>query len=535
MLPVNYLSLRLHSSRECANNEHATVSINGEGTSVKLNRRALATTVAAVVAAVVASIGMAALPAQAAGPTPSIANDTVWNDDAGNPIRAQGGNVLHVGSTYYWVGVSFKDGPNKNVNLYSSTDLTTWHFDKTLLSQGVGVPGDTAGDLTPGNWLGRPQLAQNPNGTWVLDFEVPHLRADGEQRNAIAFATSPTIDGTYTYLGASLVDGNTTGDHSLFVDGANAYLVYVGDNGSLDNYWESIALLNPSWTAVQSIVYKDYNNPGNHHEAPAIIKIGSTYHWFASGMNWWAGTATGHRTSTNLTSWTPWANVATVPASGNSFNTQFEQIIPVIGSSGTSYLYNGDRYSEFYKGPGDTTAPGGIGRNDWYPLTFSGDTPTLIGATDVHVNAAAGTLDYNAVANGRFDQDVAGTAIPQWATSYTAGATKVEDTTGTSNRQLTQTFATSYSAWAVQQVTLPAGTYTFSADVKSSGGQSSAYLVVKNYGGAELHSDLSTAVPGWQTRTLTFTVSTGSATIGIWSAGSGGQWLNVDDVSIWRN
>jgi hypothetical protein len=240
--------------------------------------------IAAVLVALLASAAgaVASAPAQAAGPTATIANDTVWKDTSGNPILAQGGNVLQVGSTYYWVGVSLKAGPNKSVNLYRSTDLTTWSFDKALLTQRVGVPGDPNGELTPGNWLGRPQLAKNPvTGTWVLDIEVPRDNA-GTQRNAIAFATSPTIDGTYTYLGSTLVNGNTTGDHSLYVEGADAYLVYVGDSGTSINARQGIAKLNTAWTGVASITYDGDNN--GHHEAPAINKIGATYYWWGSGM-----------------------------------------------------------------------------------------------------------------------------------------------------------------------------------------------------------------------------------------------------------
>ncbi|MDR6972679.1 family 43 glycosylhydrolase [Leifsonia shinshuensis] len=454
-------------------------------------------------------------------------------DSAGNPIHAQGGNVQLYEGTYYWVGADLANP--KSINLYSSTDLTTWTLDKALLTQATGIPGDTLGDLTPGNWLGRPQLTHNPTtGNWVLDFEVPRTNSAGTQRNAIAFATSPTIDGTYSYLGSILVNGNTVGDHSVFVDGPDAYLVYVGDNGTSINATQSIAKLNSSWTGVASITFNESNY--DHHEAPAIIKVGSTYHWFASGMYWWAATATAHRSSTSLASWGAWTPVATVPASSNSFGTQFEQIIPIVGSTGTSYLYNGDRYSQFYSG--NDKAPGGIGRNAWYPLMFSGNTPTLVGATDVRVDAAAGTLDYNYVANGRFDQDIAGNTIPQWSTTgYATGVSKVQNTaSSTTNRQLTQSASGGYSAWASQQITLPAGTYTFKADTKSSGGETSAYLVVKNYGGSEIHLDLAAAQSSWQTKTTTFTVPTATViTIGVWSSGTGGQWLNVDNVSIWRN
>lgn len=90
-----------------------------------------------------------------------------------------------------------------------------------------------------------------------------------------------------------------------------------------------------------------------------------------------------------------------------------------------------------------------------------------------------------------------------------------------------------YSAWARQDLTLPNGTYTLSFDHKSSGGQNLAYAEVKNHGGPDIRTDLSTSRPGWTKRTVTFTVTTGTARIGIWTDGPGGTWLNSDNVSVW--
>ncbi|MFD7860244.1 hypothetical protein ACFV6B_39110 [Streptomyces microflavus] len=63
------------------------------------------------------------LPVETATPSSAIANDTVWTDTDGNEILAQGGNLLEVGSMYYWVGQKLVSGEPKAVNLYSSTDL----------------------------------------------------------------------------------------------------------------------------------------------------------------------------------------------------------------------------------------------------------------------------------------------------------------------------------------------------------------------------------------------------------------------------
>ncbi|RPK55086.1 Glycosyl hydrolases family 43 [Streptomyces sp. ADI96-02] len=493
-----------------------------------MNLRARATRLTTLTAAVaLAFTGGLALPAHAAGPSSVIANDTAWTDTDGNEILAQGGNVLKVGSIYYWVGQKLVSGQPKTINLYSSTDLENWTYEGPVLSQS-----GSEGPLAEGLWLGRPQLIRNPDGKFVLVVEVN----DGDRnRNQILFATSPTIDGTYTPTGpAKEINGNTTGDHSVFVDGDKAYLVYVGDTGRGDaksfNVTLNVAPLTGDWTGVGPAVYSESYA---HKEAPAIVKDNGTYYLFASGMDYWDATATSYRASSTLGGWdkaAPWSTVATRPSSDNSFGTQFEQIIPVVGSKGTSYLYNGDRYSQFYK-PGGSPAPGGIGRNAWYPLTFEGSGPVLHGYTDVDVDAAAGTITGNRVANGRFDQDIAGTRVPQWKVT---GPGKVEESTlGDGRRQLAVWDDAAYTSWISQEVALPNGSYELSFDYRSSGGQKSAYVEVKGHGGSAVPVHLTAKQDTWATKKLTFTVSSGKVNLGIWSDSPAGKWLNIDNVSIW--
>ncbi|MFD7313542.1 family 43 glycosylhydrolase [Streptomyces sp. NPDC059883] len=492
-----------------------------------MNVRARATHLTTTLTAAVALAlgGTVTLPAHAAGPSSVIANDTVWTDTDGNPILAQGGNVLKVGATYYWVGTKLVSGRPKQVNLYSSTDLENWTFRGPVLSQsGTEGPLAATGNL----WLGRPQLIRNPaTGTFVLVVEVTD---PATKRNHVLFATSPTVDGAYkpTDDGATPVNGTTMGDHSVFVDGSDAYLVYVGDQGGDINSTLNVAPLDTNWTKVKPAVWSERNT--GHKEAPGIVKAGATYYMFASGMDWWNATPTSYRTGKDMSSWgqDSWKSVATRPASDNSYGTQFEQIIPVVGTQGTSYLYNGDRYSQ-YHGTG-APAPGGIGHNAWYPLTFEGGVPRLHGYTDVDVDAAAGTVTGNPVANGRFDQDVTGSRIPQWGVT---GAARVDESTvGDGRRQLTLWDDAAYSAWADQQVALPNGSYKLSFDYRTSGGQNNAYFEVKDHGSAAVRTDLTTKQGAWTTKTVNFTVTSGKANLGIWADSAKDTWLNVDNVSV---
>ncbi|MEV6855170.1 family 43 glycosylhydrolase [Streptomyces microflavus] len=490
----------------------------------------LMTLTAAVALALTGGITM---PAHAAEPSSVIANDTVWKDTDGNEILAQGGNVLKVGSTYYWVGQKLVSGQPKAVNLYSSTDLENWTFERAILEQDGSEP-----YLTAPLWLGRPQLARRPDGTFVVMAEVN----DGDRnRNRILFATSATVDGAYEPTGPPQeVNGNTVGDHSVFVDGDKAYLVYVGDHkkGAEKEFNQTVnvAPLNDTWTGVEPAVWTEWYA---HKEAPAVLKANGAYYLFASGMDNWDATATYYRSSATLGSWNTgvgWQKVVHRPTRGgsdNSFGTQFEQIIPVTGSQGTSYLYNGDRYSQFYQ-PGSSSAPGGVGRNAWYPLLFEGTTPVLRGDTDVDVDTAAGTVSGNRVANGRFDQDIVGTAVPHWDTSKAAGTAKVEESSqGAGRRQLALWDDADYTAWVSQQVSLPDGTYELSFDYRSSGGQRSAYFEVKGHGSAAVPVHLNAKQDTWATKKVTFTVTSGRANLGLWSDSPAGKWLNIDNVAVW--
>jgi len=486
------------------------------------------------------AMGLSPAPAGAATPNTSVANDTAWLDSAGNEIKAQGGNIFKEGQYWYWAGIGMDSSVGhpaplpKSINLYRSTDLENWSFVKPLVTQS-----GTTGDLRNGAWLGRPKLIHNP----VTDRYIIWVEVEGSLGNAQAVFTSPTIDGTYTrhtWADANgnssttlLVNGLTTGDRSVFVEGDEAYLVYVGDSATQRNKSYGIARLTNDWLDVEEIVWNPWEEG---KEAPSVVKIGGTYYLFASAKDWWSGTPTSYRTSTDLKNWTAWAPVINEPSSATSFGSQFVQVLPVTGASGTSYLFIGDRYSQFFgKTKDGVTAPGGIGRNTFYPLTFTNGVPTLHGATDVNIDAAAGTLDWNEVANGRFDQHEAKSPIAQWSLTGTAGAARTrESDPNHPDRFLEISSGAAFNAWVYQDVLLPNGTYELSFDHKSSGHANTAFLSLKNHGSPEVKVNLKPPAGSWTTSTVTFTVTTGKARIGVWIDGPASGWLNIDDVSIWR-
>lgn len=96
-----------------------------------------------------------------------------------------------------------------------------------------------------------------------------------------------------------------------------------------------------------------------------------------------------------------------------------------------------------------------------------------------------------------------------------------------------------YEVFTSQTVTnLPTGLYTLGAWVKSSGGQSYAQVLAKNYGGAQVSVDVRAATPNGENGAWRYVevpniqVTTGQCDIGIYSLAAAGQWLYFDDVTL---
>jgi hypothetical protein len=96
-----------------------------------------------------------------------------------------------------------------------------------------------------------------------------------------------------------------------------------------------------------------------------------------------------------------------------------------------------------------------------------------------------------------------------------------------------------YEVFTYQTLTnLPTGLYTLSAWVKSSGGQTYAQLLAKNYGGAQVGVDLRTATPNGELGAWRYVevpniqVTNGQCDIGFYSLAAAGQWLHFDDVTL---
>ena len=155
----------------------------------------------------------------------------------------------------------------------------------------------------------------------------------------------------------------------------------------------AIVELSDDFLRLQRKVFEGFDNvngdtnkvPRDHssREACHIVKVGDIYYWFSSGLVGWNSSATMYATARNLAG--PWSNLKrlrTEPLSQDSFNTQHDFIVAVTGTETTTYVYAGDRYSQWtQRGPG---------RNIFLPLVWENGEPLLRWHKDWKIDTVTG-------------------------------------------------------------------------------------------------------------------------------------------------
>ncbi|WP_406675003.1 RICIN domain-containing protein [Nonomuraea sp. N2-4H] len=328
-------------------------------------RRALA---AALLIATALAIPSA--PAQAAPLT--ITNGTQFRDTAGNVLHAHGGGVLKAGGYYYWFGENRNpDNTFRAVSVYRSTDLVNWEFRRDVLTS------SSHPELNVAN-IERPKVIYNAaTGRYVMWMHKENGRDYSEARAAVA--SSATVDGDYTYHGSFRPLGlHMSRDITLYDDGGTAYMISAAD----ENYDLHIYRLTPDYLNVASLVGNFWNDA--HREAPAMFKRGSTYFLLTSGATGWSPNQAKYATAPSVSGpWTGWTNVG----DGTTFGSQPAFVLPVQGSSTTSYLYMGDRWAGAWGGPVNDS------QYVWLPITFpSATSMSLSWHAQVTIDAATGEI-----------------------------------------------------------------------------------------------------------------------------------------------
>ena len=374
------------------------------------------------------------------GAGPALADTTgtftpgaAWTDQSGNVLQMHGLGLVKSGSTWYAFGENKSGESSSNaafqsIACYSSTDLAHWTYQRAALSV------QASGDLGPNRVVERPKVLYNAStSTYVMYLHIDSA-SYGEAK--VGVATSSTPCGPYTYRGSSQPLGFQSRDIGLFqdTDGTGYLLTEDRANGL------RIDRLSADYLTVTAAVAVLPS-----YEAPALVKTNGRYYLLASHLTGWSTNDNDYSTATSLGGpWSAWRPVA--PAGTNTFTSQTANIIPVAGTSGTTFLYAGDRW---------TTSNLGTSPLIWLPLTVSGTTMALgwqsswtldvtTGTWTGTTNPAAAT-DRVTAANSSLLLDVsgAGTAdgakIIQWS-----------DTGGTNQRwRLTRTTGNVYTITGV--------------------------------------------------------------------------------------
>ncbi|MER5374668.1 RICIN domain-containing protein [Streptomyces sp. NPDC002553] len=318
-------------------------------------------------------------PAQAVPLT--IANGTQFTDTSGNPVHAHGGGVLKVGGYYYWFGENRNaDNTFRYVDAYRSTDLKNWEFRNHVLTQA------SAPELATAN-IERPKAMYNAaTGKFVLWMHKENGVDYSEARAAVA--VSDTVDGNYAWRGSFRPLGrHMSRDLTVFVDTDGAgYMI----SAARENYDLQIYRLTADYTGVASLVADPWH--GGHREAPALFKRGGVYFMLTSGATGWNPNQQQYATATSIAGpWTAMANAGDPTAYGS----QTAYVLPVQGSSGTSYLYLGDRWGNSFGGTVNDS------RYVWLPLAFpTSTTLSMSWSPEVTVDTAAGTVTGTSAAYG---------------------------------------------------------------------------------------------------------------------------------------
>ncbi|MCT9075448.1 RICIN domain-containing protein [Streptomyces fulvoviolaceus] len=310
-------------------------------------------------------------PAQAA--TVTIANGTQFTDTSGNALHAHGGGVIKVGSYYYWFGEDRNsDNTFRYVDAYRSTDLKNWEFRNHVLTE------STASELATA-YIERPKVIYNAStGKFVMWMHKENGTDYSEARAAVA--VSDTVDGNYTYQGSFRpFDTYMSRDITTFVDtDGTGYMVSAAN----ENYDLHIYKLTADYTAIDTLVANPW--AGGHREAPALFKRNGVYFMLTSGATGWSANQQQYATATSLAG--PWSAMTNVGDS-TAYNSQTAYVLPVQGTSGTSYLYMGDRWGNSFGGTVNDS------RYVWLPLTFpTTTTMSMSWSPEVGIDATTGTI-----------------------------------------------------------------------------------------------------------------------------------------------
>ncbi|MDL2309572.1 family 43 glycosylhydrolase [Parabacteroides sp. OttesenSCG-928-B22] len=283
----------------------------------------------------------------------AIHNGIPWFDDRGNIVNAHGACLVEDNGRYYLFGEYKSNGVNAffGFSCYSSDDLVHWTFERVAL----GVQPD--GLLGPQRIGERVKVMKCPTtGEYVMYMHCDDMKYTDPH---IGYATSPTINGEYTFHGPLLHEGEPIRrwDMGTFqdTDGTGYLLIHHG----------IIYRLSDDYRSAAAIAAKDIKEAG---ESPTILKKGGIYYLLSSNLTSWERNDNKYHTATQMEG--PWTLQGLFCPEGTlTHNSQCSFVLPVVRGNDTIHMYMGDRWSF----PNQSDAATQV----WIPMQAEGHTLSI--------------------------------------------------------------------------------------------------------------------------------------------------------------
>jgi hypothetical protein len=462
-----------------------------------------------------------------------ITNDTFFKDTSGNPVYSQGGGIFKFGAKYYWYGVKYNGavtyfnnpagGKNSDtsfnaVTCYSSTDLINWTFENNILTTGTSGLGTVS-------WLGRLGVFFNAaTSRYILCTQYSGSLGSGN-----LYCTSSTPNGNFAVNTLQTpvpgVANGTTGDQTVFTDtDGQSYLICSSSSGRSNWY---VAAFNSNGIGSQTAVRI---GGGTGREGNCMFKFNGRYYFCSSDLHGWNASHCYVISSPSIQGTYSSESVMAGTDADFCHVSQTGFFVTVAGSSATTVLFMGDRWADF--------AGNGVGYNQWCPLTFSGSTPTFKSVTKFNFDASTGVWSVaagnNYVLNPSYEADrVAQTTVAGW-TSTGSGFGNISGSHNPGRWHFHHSNTVAYTATTDQVITgLPNGAYTLKVWYESSGGQATARIFARNFGGSQINANVNTAHSAWTQVTISnIAVTNGQCDVGLESNASANQWVDIDDWEL---
>lgn len=260
----------------------------------------------------------------------TIQNGKLWKTTTGATVQAHAPGFVRVGDLWYMVGEDRANSWNPDVNLYSSTDLVTWKFEKKIIQNGVTSP-----ELGSSRMIERAKLMYNEK---TAKFVVwCHWEASDYNASEAACFSCDSVNGAYQLEWSGRPLDIKSRDCNIYQDtDGKAYFISTTEENS------HLGLFQLS---------DDYLGVTDHtrlfawqgREAPAIVRLGQRYFMFSSACSGWDPNQCKLSYSSSLQN--GWSDLKDV---GNkiAYDTQAAAILEIKGTKQTTYLYVGDRWQD---------------------------------------------------------------------------------------------------------------------------------------------------------------------------------------------